>query len=75
MYSRNVKQTIKYMLIIPVVKDNINKALKIFKRKFKQTGTLRQIRERKYYTKKSTKRKLQKEKSILKQKYREENGE
>ena len=58
------------MLIIPVVKDNINKALKTFKRKFKQTGTLREVRERKYYTKKSTKRKLIKEKSILKQKYK-----
>ena len=63
------------MLIIPVVKDNINKALKTFKRKFKQTGTLREVRERKYYTKKSTKRKLIKEKSILKQKYKEENDE
>ena len=63
------------MLIIPVVKDNINKALKTFKRKFKQTGTLREVRERKYYIKKSTKRKLIKEKSILKQKYKEENDE
>ena len=57
------------MLIIPVVKDNINKALKTFKRKFKQTGTLREVRERKYYTKKSTKRKLIKEKAIYRQKY------
>ena len=63
------------MLIIPVVKGNVEKALKLFKRKFKQTGALKEVRERKYYTKKSTKRKLQKEKSILKQKYREENGE
>ena len=63
------------MLIIPVQKDNINKALKIFKRKFKQTGKLKEVRERKYYTKKSSKRKLAKEKAILKQKYREENGE
>jgi len=63
------------MLIIPVVKDNINKALKIFKRKFKQTGALKEVRERKYHTKKTTKRKLAKEKAILKQKYREENDE
>ena len=63
------------MLKIPVVKGNINKALKLFKRKFKQTGTLKEVRERKYYTKPSTKRKLSKEKSILKQKYKEENGE
>ena len=63
------------MLIIPVQKGNINRALKFFKRKFKQTGILKEVRERKHHTKKSTKRKLQKEKAILKQKYREENGE
>ena len=63
------------MLIIPVQKNNINRALKTFKRKFKQTGALKEVRERKYYTKKSTKSKLSKEKAILKQKYREENGE
>jgi small subunit ribosomal protein S21 len=63
------------MLIIPVVKDNINKALKIFKRKFKQTGTLKEVRERKYHTKKTTKRKLAKEKAILKRKYKEDNDE
>ena len=63
------------MLIIPVVKDNVDRALKLFKRKFKQTGTLREIRERKQYTKKSMKRKLIKEKAILNQKYKEENDE
>ena len=63
------------MLIIPVIKDNINKALKQFKRKFKQTGRLKEIRERKYNIKKSTKRKLNKEKAILKQKYKEKNDE
>ena len=39
------------MLKIPVVKDNINSALKLFKRKFKQTGTIKEIRERKQYLK------------------------
>ena len=68
MYCGNVKQIIKYMLIIPVVKGNVEKALKLFKRKFKQTGALKEVRERKYYTKKSTKRKLSKEKAILKTK-------
>ena len=63
------------MLKIPVVKGNINKALKMFKRKFKQTGTLKEIRERKQYIKKSTKRKTLKEKAILKRKYNEENDE
>ena len=63
------------MLKIPVVKGNINKALKIFKRKFKQTGILKEVRERKNHTKKSTKRKISKEKAILKRKYKEENDE
>ena len=63
------------MLKIPVVKGNINKALKIFKRKFKQTGILKEVRERKNHTKKSTKRKISKEKAILKRKYREKNDE
>ena len=63
------------MLIIPVVKGNINKALKQFKRKFKQTGILKEVRERKSYTKPTTKRRKQKEKAILKQKYKEDNDE
>ena len=63
------------MLEIPVIKGNINKALKIFKRKFKQTGILKEVRERKNYTKPSTKRRKQKEKAILKRKYKEENDE
>ena len=43
------------MLKIPVVKGNINKALKIFKRKFRDTQVLKELRERKNYTKKSLK--------------------
>jgi len=35
------------MLEIPVIKGNINKALKIFKRKFKQTGILKKVRDKK----------------------------
>ena len=63
------------MLKIPVVKGNLNRALKLFKRKFKKTGILKEVRERKNYTKPSTKRRKQKEKAILKRKYREENDE
>jgi small subunit ribosomal protein S21 len=54
------------MLRIPVVKGNLNKALKQFKRKFKDTQVLRELRERKNYTKKSLKRKIQKEEAIRK---------
>ena len=57
------------MLKIPVVKGNLNKALKLFKKKFKSTKIIKEIRERQQYTKKSTKRRLIKNKAIHKQKY------
>ena len=63
------------MLIIPVVKDNINKALKLFKRKFKNTKKLQELRERKHYIKPTAKKRLAKEKAILKRKYKEDNDE
>ena len=64
------------MLKIPVIKGNIDKALKLFKRKFKQTGILKKVRDnKKSYTKPTTKRKLAKEKAILKRKYKEDNDE
>ena len=46
------------MLKVPVVKNNLNKALKIFKKKFKDTKVIKEIKERKYFTKKSLKKKL-----------------
>ena len=60
------------MLNIPVIKGNINKALKQFKRKFRDTQVLRELRERKNYTKKSLKRKIQKEEAIRKLKKQQE---
>ena len=57
------------MLKIPVVKGNINKALKQFKIKFKKTGVLKELRERQKFTKKSRKRRLMRDKAIHKQKY------
>jgi len=63
------------MLNIPVIKEDINKALKLFKRKFKQTGILKKVRDNKNYTKPTTKRRLAKEKAILKRKYKENNDE
>ena len=54
------------MLKIPVIKGNINKALKLFKRKFKQTGRLKEIRERKHYVKPSLKRRIEKDEAIRK---------
>jgi len=57
------------MLRVPVIKNNLNKALKIFKKKFKSTKLIKEIRERQQYTKKSKTRKLTKDKAIHKQKY------
>ncbi len=54
------------MLIIPVKEgESIDRALKRFKRKFDQTKMMRQIRQRKEFTKPSVKRRQQ----ILKAKY------
>ena len=61
------------MLNIPVVKGNIERALKQFKRKFRDTQVLKEVRERKNYTKKSLKRKIQKEEAIRKFKKQQEN--
>jgi len=60
------------MLIIPVVKDNINKALKQFKRKFRDTQVLKELRERKNYTKSSAKKRVQKDEAIRKLKKQQE---
>ena len=57
------------MLKVPVVKNNLNKALKIFKKKFKSTKVLKEVSERQQFIKKSKKRKLIKDKAIHKQKY------
>ena len=54
------------MLKIPVVKGNINKALKQFKRKFRDTKVLKELRERKHYTKPSLKRRIEKDEAIRK---------
>ena len=54
------------MLIIKVQKGNINRALKQFKRKFRNTQVLKELRERKNYIKKSLKRRREKDEAIRK---------
>jgi len=45
------------MIIIPVKEgENIERALKRFKRKFEKTGVIKELRERQKYTKPSIKR-------------------
>ena len=62
------------MLRVPVIKNNLNKALKIFKKKFKNTKVIKEIRERQHFTKKSLKRRLIKDKAIRKLKLSKENN-
>ncbi|HNP68070.1 MAG TPA: 30S ribosomal protein S21 [Aequorivita sp.] len=52
------------MLIIPVKDgENIDRALKRFKRKFDRTGTMRQLRSRQAFTKPSVKKRAQLQKA------------
>ena len=52
------------MLIIPVKDgENIDRALKRFKRKFDRTGTMRQLRSRQAFTKPSVIRRAQVQKA------------
>jgi small subunit ribosomal protein S21 len=61
------------MIIVPVKEgDNIERALKRFKRKFEKTGTLRELRSREHFEKPSVSRKKAKEKAIYVQRLRTE---
>jgi small subunit ribosomal protein S21 len=56
------------MLIIPVKEgENIDRALKRYKRKTRNTKLMNKLRENKHYTKKSVKRRKQIEKASYKQ--------
>jgi small subunit ribosomal protein S21 len=53
------------MLIIPVKEgENIERALKKFKKKFERTGTMRQLRARQEYIKPSVRRREQLKKAV-----------
>jgi len=60
-------------MIVVQVKDgeNIERALKKFKRKFEKTGVIKELRERQAYTKPSMKRREEMKRAIYKQKLRE----
>lgn len=60
------------MIIIPVKEgENIDKALKKFKRKFEKTGVVKELRERQKYTKPSVKNREMKMKAIYIQQLKE----
>ena len=53
------------MIIVPVKDgENIERALKKFKRKFEKTGAIRELRARKYFEKPSFRRRMAKMKAI-----------
>ena len=59
------------MIIVPVKDgENIERALKKFKRKFEKTGAVREMRARKTFEKPSVKKRLAKEKAIYVQRLR-----
>jgi small subunit ribosomal protein S21 len=62
-------------MIVVQVKDgeNIERALKKFKRKFEKTGVVKELRERQAYTKPSDKRREEKKKAIYKQQLNQDN--
>ncbi|HOY38173.1 MAG: 30S ribosomal protein S21 [Bacteroidales bacterium] len=61
------------MIVIPVKEgENIDKALKRFKRKFEKTGVVKELRVRQAFTKPSIEKRQQKLKAIYIQHLQEE---
>ncbi len=59
------KAKIQIIIYYPVKEgENIDRALKRYKRKFEKTGNMRELRERQRFTKPSIKRREQKLKAI-----------
>jgi len=61
------------MLIIPIKEgENIDRVLKRYKRKFDKTGTMRQLRNRKQFTKPSVTKRTQIQKAQYVQRLRDQ---
>lgn len=72
-YIRSIKniKTKTKMIIVPVKEgENIEKALKKFKRKFEKTGVVKELRARQQFNKPSVLKRLKMEHSIYVQKLR-----
>ena len=61
------------MIYVKVYNNNIEKALSKFKKQVKESKLLVELREREFYTKKSTKRKEAKAKARLRKKNSQDN--
>ena len=57
----------KSLVTVKVIKGDINRALKKYKRRVNDSGHLLELRERKYYTKPKTIRRAEKQKAIREQ--------
>ena len=61
------------MIIVPVKEgENIEKALKKFKRKFEKTGVVKELRARQQFDKPSVINRLKKERAVYEQKLQQE---
>jgi len=57
------------MIIVPIKEgENLERALKKFKRKFEKTGVIKELRERQFYTKPSVKRRQEILRAVYRQK-------
>jgi|TARA_R110002020_G_scaffold84577_3_gene209364 small subunit ribosomal protein S21 len=63
------------MIIIPVHKSNIDRALKAFRYKLKKTQVIKKLRENRYYIKKNERRRNEMEKAIDRERWNLENGD
>ena len=61
------------MIIVPVKEgENIERALKKFKRQFERTGVIKELRSRQQYDKPSVKKRLKMEHAVYVQRMRDE---
>lgn len=68
-YFNNNILNFKNMIVVPVKEgENIEKALKKFKRKFEKTGVVKELRSRQQYDKPSVLKRLKMERAIYVQK-------
>lgn len=71
-YRKNLITTyliIKTMIVVPVKEgENIEKALKKFKRKFEKTGVVKELRARQQFDKPSVLNRLKRERAVYVQK-------
>lgn len=63
------------MIIIPVLKENIDRALKAFRYKLRRTQVIKDLREKRYHIKKNEKRRNNLEKAVDRERWSLENGD